>query len=72
VFKQNAMMLHAIAAVILKVTPRTTSLCSYIFLILRDHGMNMYVVYICKWSSAHSLGGVSGVASFINTDEQLQ
>ena len=25
----------------------------------------MYVVYIWKWSSAHALGGVSGVASFI-------
>jgi len=32
----------------------------------------MYVVYICKWSSAHALGGVSGVASFISADEQLQ
>jgi len=25
-----------------------------------------------KWSSAHALGGVSGVASIITTDEQLQ
>ena len=39
---------------------------------LRDHGVYMYVVYIWKWSSAHALGGVSGVASFITTDEQLQ
>ena len=32
----------------------------------------MYVVYISKQSSAHALGGVNGVASFITTDEQLQ
>ena len=32
----------------------------------------MYVDYIWKWSSAHALGGVSGVASFIITDEHLQ
>jgi len=31
-----------------------------------------YVIYIWEWSSAHALGGVSGVASFITTDEQLQ
>jgi len=43
-----------------------------IVLILRDHGLYMYVVYIWKWSYAHALGGVSGVASFITTDEQLQ
>ena len=29
-------------------------------------------VFICKSSSAHALGGVSGVASFITTDAQLQ
>jgi len=28
--------------------------------------------YIWKWSSAHALGDVSGVASFITADEQLQ
>jgi len=32
----------------------------------------MHVVYIWKWSSAQELGGVSDVASFITTDEQLQ
>ena len=37
-----------------------------------DHGVYMYNVYIWKWSNAHELGGVSGVASFITTDEQLQ
>jgi len=29
-----------------------------------DHEVYMYVVYIWKWSSAHALGGVSGVTSF--------
>jgi len=32
----------------------------------------MYVVNTCKWSAAHALGVVSGVASFITTDERLQ
>jgi len=40
--------------------------------VLRDHGVYMYFVYIWKWTSAHALGGVSGVASFITTDERLQ
>jgi len=44
---------------------------SHIFLVLRDHGVYIYVVYIWKWSSAHALGGVSGVALFITTDEQF-
>ena len=29
------------------------------------------LIGLWKWSSAHALGGVSGVASFITTDEQL-
>jgi len=45
---------------------------SHIFLVLRDHLVYMYVVYIWKWSSAHAQRGVSGVASFITIDEQLQ
>jgi len=44
----------------------------HIFLVVRDHGVYMYFVYIWKWSSAHALGGVSGVASFIISDEQHQ
>jgi len=31
----------------------------------------MFDVYIWKLSSAHALGGVSGVELFISTDEQL-
>jgi len=34
--------------------------------------MYMYVVYTRKWSSAHALGGVNGVALFITADEQFQ
>jgi len=51
--------------------PRTTLMCSHIILVLRDQGVYMYIVYIWKWSSANALESVSGVASFITTDEQL-
>jgi len=36
---------------------RTTSLCSHVFLVLRDHGVCMCIVCIWEWSSAHALGG---------------
>jgi len=42
-----------------KMSPHTSSLCSYIYLDLRDHGL--YVVYIWKYSSSHALGGASVV-----------
>jgi len=42
------------------------------FLVLRYHGVYMYVVNVWKWSSAYALDGVSGVVSIITTDEQLQ
>ena len=35
-------------------------------------GIGMLFTFEKNWSSAHALGGVSGVASFITTDEQLQ
>jgi len=43
----------------------------YIFLVLGDHGVYMYVVYL-KMEFRSCARGVSGVASFITTDEQLQ
>ena len=52
-------------------SPCTTALCSYVFLVIRDHGVYIHFVYIQKWNFAHALGGVSGVASFISSDEQL-
>jgi len=41
-----------------KQQPRCLQLhhCINIFLVLRDHGVYMYVVYIWKWSSAYALG----------------
>ena len=34
--------------------------------------LNVCLFAFKKWNSAHELEGVSGVASFITTDEQLQ
>jgi len=48
---------------------RTTSLCSFTFMILRDHAV--YVVYILKLNSSYALEGVSNVAYFITIDEQF-
>jgi len=47
-------------------SPRTLSLCSYIFLVLMDHGV--YFVYIEFRPCARGCG----VASFITTDEPLE
>ena len=44
-------------------------MCSHLF--WSSGIIDCMFVYIWKWSSAHALGGVSGVASFITTDEQL-
>jgi len=46
----------------------TTSLCSYIFLVVGDPEL---LLTFGKKSSAHVLGGVSGVASFITTDKLM-
>ena len=42
------------------------------FLVLWDHGLCMGFFYILNYSSAHGLGDVSGVASLIAIDVQLQ
>jgi len=34
--------------------------------------LKLFSVICWKWGSTHALGGVSGVASFISTDEQPQ
>jgi len=39
---------------------------------VKYHHCNINVVYIRKQSSAHALGCVSGVSSFITIDEHLQ
>jgi len=44
--------------------------CEVIYLVLS--GSIIYFDYILKMSTAHALGGVSGVASFLTIDEQLQ
>ena len=50
-----------------KILPRTSSLCKDIFLVLGDHGL--YAVYIKKTEFCLCAMGVSGVASFITTDQ---
>ena len=54
-----------------KMSPRTSSLCIYIFLILMDHGL--YAVYILKRGFRSCARGRQwcGCGIFITTDEQL-
>jgi len=60
---------HLLCRGVCKMIARSTSLCSFVF--YGPHGSWIVFVSIWKKSSAHALGGVSGVASFNTTDEEL-
>ena len=62
-------LLHARRSYILHIL---TSLYRLLCLTSRNIYYAPERVQIWKWSPAHALGGVSGVASFITTGEQLQ
>ena len=53
-----------------KKSPRTTSLCSYMFLVFKDYGL--YAATFKNGVPLMRKGGISGVAFFITTAEQFQ
>jgi len=45
----------------------------FFFVVHRKHGMYaVYIQHVWKLSSVQTLGGISGMATFINIDEHLQ